>query len=350
MLRFGCLLVLLYAFVLSACFSDMSTAYDANGEALRIINVYTDRHYPIDDSLYQAFTNQFGIKVNVVKGKSEDLLARIDKEGSATKADILFTSDVGRLHQAKKAGFFQPLPSFEALNILPSHLYDGEKYWVGVSKRSRVIVYHKERVNPNELSTYEDLVDEKWRGRIAVRSKGNVYNQSLLASIIAANGEEKALEWVKGMVENMYQSPKGNDRDQVNAVFTGKADLAIVNTYYLGQMLVSQDPIEREAAQSVGLFFPNQSDRGAHINVSGLGVLKASQRLEETQKFITYLLSSSVQQKFASTNFEYPVLPGVSKHEIVEAWGGFKSDAIPLALIGENNTKAIQLFDKGGWK
>lgn len=336
--------------ILTACFSNSGSDVQRDGEVQKVVNVYTDRHYPIDDSIYAAFQKEFGVQVNVVKGKSEDLLARIDKEGTASKADILFTSDVGRLHQAKSAGFFMPLPELNNLVNIPVHLYDVDKHWVGISKRSRVIVYHKERVSPEELSTYEDLTDEKWKGRIAVRAKENVYNQSLLASIIVANGEEKALEWVKGMVANMYQDPKGNDRDQVLAVFMGKADVAIVNTYYIGQMLTSSNSIEQEAANAVSIFFPNQEGRGAHVNVSGLGVLNSAKNLAEAQLLIDYLLSHEVQKQIAMDNFEYPVLSGVPTNEIVQSWGEFKSDSVALSEIGANNTLAIQLFDKGGWK
>jgi iron(III) transport system substrate-binding protein len=318
--------------------------------AKKVINIYTDRHYPIDDSIYGLFEKKYGVQVNVVKGKSEDLLERISKEGISTKADILFTSDVGRLHQAKVAGLFQALPTLENMSQLQSHLYDVDKHWVGVSKRSRVIVYHKDRVTRDDLSTYEDLIHSRWKGRIAVRSKGNVYNQSLLASLIVANGEEEALNWVQGIVVNMYQDPKGNDRDQVKAVFMGKADVGIVNTYYIGQMLTSSDPVEREAGNSVGVFFPNQDGRGAHINVSGLGMLKAAKHTEEAKLLIDFLLSKEVQNLYVQNNFEYSVLEDVAPNELVSAWGSFKSDTVLLSQIGENNTEAIKLFDKGGWK
>ena len=337
--------IILFAF--SSCFMDASSDSDFGD---KVVNIYTDRHYPLDDTLYANFEKEFGIKVNVVKGNSEDLLSRIAKEGKDTKADLLITADVGRLVQAKQAGFFQAIDSFDELKDVDNHLFDEEGYWFGLTKRARVIVYAKDRVSINDLSTYEDLTHSKWEGKIAIRSKNNVYNQSLLASIIAANGEEKALEWVKGIVNNFYQSPSGNDRDQVKAIYMGKADLAIVNTYYIGKMLTSDDVEEQNAAQSIGLFYPNQSDRGAHINVSGAGVLSSAKNTENAVRLIQFLLRPSVQQQFAELNFEFPVHKNVSSSELVSAWGTFKEDQIALSKIGELNTLAIKLFDKGGWK
>lgn len=340
--------------LVGSCFSDQTESVTSDSvekdEEVKIVNVYSDRHYPVDDSIYARFEREFGIQVNLVKGKSEDLLSRIEKEGGATKADLLITADVGRLHQAKDAGFFQPVSLGDALANVPSYLYDEEGYWFGLTKRARVIVYSKERVKEGEIKNYEDLVDDQWKGRIAVRSKGNIYNQSLLASIIAANGEEVALEWVKGVVDNMYQSPKGNDRDQVKAVYAGKADLAIVNTYYIGKLMNSEDELERAAAQSVQVLYPNQENRGAHINVSGLGVLKASKNVEAAKKLIAFLLTPEIQEIYAKENYEFPVVKNVSASEDVLSWGSFKEDEVDLGKLGALNSTAIKVFDKGGWK
>ncbi len=334
---------------LTGCFQDRGNS-NANDDVYDILNIYSDRHYPVDDTIYKMFENATGVKINLVKGKSEDLLARLQKESQATKADLLITADVGRLHQAKSAGFFQSVDISPALQYIPSYLYDEEGYWFGLTKRARVIVYAKERVEDYEIRDYEDLTHENWKGRIAVRSKENIYNQSLLASIIAANGEEEAINWVKGVVENMYQSPKGNDRDQVKAIFAGKADLAIINTYYLGQMHHSEDPLERKAAESVKVLYPNQLGRGAHINVSGAGVLKASKRKELAQQLIAFLLSPEIQELYAKENFEFPVHENVQTSQEVLSWGAFHEDQIELSKIGSLNATAIKVFDKGGWK
>lgn len=342
--------LLLVGLIVSSCFSDSEVSKEEVDDFEEVINIYSDRHYPIDDTIYKRFEESYNIKVNLVKGKSEDLLARVEKEGDATKADLLITADVGRLYQAKAAGLFQAIDAPQGIEKVSDYLYDQEGYWYGITKRARVIVYDPTKIEKNELSTYEDLANEDWKGRIAVRSKGNIYNQSLLASIIAANGEEKALEWVKGVVDNMARAPKGNDRDQIKFVYAGKADLAIVNTYYLGKMLFSDDPVERVAGSEMEIFFPNQDGRGAHINVSGVGVLKASDNVDAARKLIAYLLTPEIQELYAQANFEFPVVDGVKLHETVESWGQFKEDTVQLNTIGKNNTLAIKLFDKGGWK
>ena len=334
----------------NSCFFDENTSITDQGTSGETINIYSDRHYPIDDTIYRTFERLHGIKINLVKGKSEDLLARLDKEDKATKADLLITSDVGRLIQAKNAGFFQPLPALEGEKLLAKKLVDNDRMWIGLTKRARVIVYHKERVDPAELSTYEDLSNDNWKGRIAVRSKENIYNQSLLASIIAHVGEEAALDWVKGVVQNMSRPPKGNDRDQIKQVHSGAADIAIVNTYYLGRMIHSEDQGEVEAAQNVNVFYPNQEGRGTHINVSGVGFIKWSKKTKLVQEFVDFLLSEEIQKHYANANFEFPVHPNVETNTTVKSWGKFKEDDLALTKIGELNTLAIKTFDKGGWR
>jgi iron(III) transport system substrate-binding protein len=339
---------LLLVLILSSCFQDSQDR--ENISLTREVNLYTDRHYPIDDSIFRLFEREHGIRVNVVKGDAQELLARLDKEGASSKADILITTDIARIYQAKEYGFFQPIEMGEALSAIPSHLYDEENMWFGLTKRARIIVVSKDRVTEDELLNYEDLADPKYRGRIAMRSKENVYNQSMMASIIAAIGEEEALNWVKGVVANLYQSPKGNDRDQVKAIFAGQADASVVNTYYLGKMMTSDDPLEVEAVNSVRIVFPNQSSRGTHINVSGAGVLKHAANKEEAQTLLTFLLSQEIQQIYADGNFEYPVLQSAVSSEIVRSMGDFKEDELSLNRLGALNTTAIQLFDRGGWK
>jgi iron(III) transport system substrate-binding protein len=345
---------ILFIFLFSGCFFDENEAVTETDteteEVVKTINIYSDRHYPIDDTIYNTFERLHGVRVNLVKGKSEDLLARIEKEAKATEADLLITSDAGRLVQAKNAGFFQELPALENETFLPKQLIDTDRMWIGLTKRARVIVYHKDRVDSSDLSTYEDLINEKWNGKISVRSKENIYNQSLLASIIAHNGEEKALEWVKGVVANMSREPKGNDRDQIKQVHSGAADVAIVNTYYVGKMINSDDEGEREAIQNIGVFYPNQEGRGAHINVSGVGFIKWSEKTDLVQKFVNFLLSEQMQKHYANANYEFPAHKDVEINETIAKWGSFKEDDIPLTKIGELNTQAIKTFDKGGWK
>lgn len=314
------------------------------------INIYTHRHYDVDQQLFEQFTEATGIEVNVVKAKADQLIERLKSEGEGSPADLLFTVDIGRLHKAKTEGLLQPVDSPILEANIPSHLRDDDNHWFGLTKRARVIVYHKDRVDPSELSSYEALVDPKWQGRLVIRSSGNIYNQSLMASLIAANGAKASLEWAEGVVANMARRPKGNDRDQVKAIAAGLADIAVVNTYYIGLLLNSENPEEVEAGRQVKVFFPNQKDRGTHINVSGVGLTKGAPNAENAIKLIEFLSGPEAQQLFAEANYEYPVLPGVATADTVAQWGTFKEDKVPLSSLGEKNAEAVMLFDHAGWK
>ena len=342
------LYLLLVVVAFFSCKNDKKSTKDAS--TLKEINVYTHRHYESDQELFKAFEEESGIKVNVINASADELIQKMVLEGEQSPADVLITVDAGRLHRAKAKNLLQPITNSKIDSIVPSHLKDKENYWFGLTKRARVIVYAKDRVDPMELSSYENLVDEKWKNKIVVRSSSNIYNQSLMASIIANDGEDAAKMWAEALVKNMSRSPKGNDRDQVKAVAGGEADLAIVNTYYIGKMLNSKDQAELDAAQSVEVFFPNQEDRGTHINVSGIGVAKYAPNQEAAIQFITYLLNEKSQKIFASSNYEYPVNPNVENAEVLKSWGSFKEDQLNLSKLGELNKKAVILFDEAGWK
>jgi len=314
------------------------------------INVYTHRHYATDKKLNEMFTKETGIKVKIVKGKSSQLLKRLEIEGEYSPADILVTVDAGRLQIAKTKGLLQSISSDKLNNAIPSHLRDPDGMWYGLTKRARVIVYSKERVDPKELSTYEDLANPKWKGKIAIRSSNNVYNQSLLASLIAHNGEAKSEEWAKGVVANLARKPKGNDKDQAKAIAAGIADIAVMNTYYIGRMANSKDLAEKEITDMIGVFFPNQDDRGTHVNISGVGVAKYSKNKENAIKYIEFLASKKAQTIYAQANYEYPVLEGVDSSTLVKSWGTFKEDSLPMNTLGELNSKAVKTFDKAGWR
>lgn len=315
------------------------------------INVYTHRHYATDKKLNEMFTKETGIKVKIVKGKSSQLLKRLEIEGEYSPADVLVTVDAGRLEIAKSKGLLQSITSEKLNKAIPEHLRDPDGMWYGLTKRARVIVYSKDRVDPKELSTYEDLANPKWKGRIAIRSSNNVYNQSLLASIIAHDGEEKALEWANAVVENLARKPKGNDKDQAKAIAAGIADIAIMNTYYIGRMAANnKDLSEQEISKQIGIFFPNQDGRGTHINISGIGVAKYSKNKENAIKYIEFLASKKAQAIYVQENFEYPVLEGVKPSELIESWGKFKEDSLPMNTLGELNSKAVKVFDKAGWR
>lgn len=314
------------------------------------VNVYTHRHYKADQELFAQFEKESGIKVNVVNAKADELIQKMTIEGEQSPADVLITVDAGRLVRAKDKGLLQSATSEFLNNTIPSHLKDVDNNWFALTKRARVMVYNPEKVKENELSSYEDLTNEKWNKRVLIRSSGNIYNQSLLASIIANLGEEKAETWAKGIVANMARSPKGNDRDQVKAVVAGEGDVAIVNTYYIGKLLNSKDPEEVKAGKGIKIFFPNQEGRGTHINVSGAGVAKYAPNKENAIKFIEFLASEKAQKVFAKANYEYPVNTKIAPSDLLASWGTFKEDGLSLTQLGKNNKKAVLTFDRAGWK
>jgi iron(III) transport system substrate-binding protein len=314
------------------------------------INVYSARKTQLIKPLLDKFTDQTGIEVNLITSKADALLKRLKSEGTDSPADVLITTDAGRLHRAKEAGVLKAEISADALNRVPANLQDKEGYWIGLTTRSRVIVYAKDAIDPKELSTYEDLTDPKWENRICIRSSNNIYNQSLVASMISHLGEEATQNWANAFVKNFARKPQGGDRDQVKAVAAGKCDLAVVNTYYLGKMLNGKDESQKRAAQRVDVFWPNQNDRGAHINVSGIGITKSSKNTASANKLINFMLSEESQAWYAETNSEYPVLEGVPVSETLKSWGKFKSDSLNLSKLGELNAKAVKIMDRAGWR
>lgn len=314
------------------------------------VNVYSHRHYATDKKLNKMFTKQTGIKVNIVKGKAAQLIKRLEIEGEYSPADVLTTVDAGRLEMAKSKDLLQPINSLVLNKNIPSHLRDPDGMWYGLTKRARVIVYNKDKVDPKELSTYEDLSNPKWKGKVAIRSSNNVYNQSLLASLVAHNGEDAALNWSKGLVDNFARTPKGNDRDQAKAIVAGIGDIAVMNTYYIGRMANSKDKADRKIAEKIGVFFPNQNDRGTHVNISGAGVTKYSKNKQNAIKYIEFLSSKQAQIIYAQANYEYPVLKGVKSSKLVESWGEFKEDSLGMDQLGKLNSQAVRIFDKAGWR
>ena len=314
------------------------------------INVYTHRHYDSDKILFKKFTDITGIEVNVIKGSADQLIQRLQSEGSNSPADILLTVDAGRLVRAKDMGLLEPVSSKILTKNVPEMMRDSQNHWFGLSVRARVIAYAKDRIEENELSTYEDLADPKWRGKIVVRSSNNIYNQSLLASLIKKNGSKKALKWARSVRKNMARKPRGNDRDQARAVASGVADLAIINTYYLGLLANSSDKADREVAEKLNIFFPNQNGRGTHINVSGAAVTKSSKNKKEAIKFLEFLTEKDNQRIFSEANYEYPLDYNNSKSKIHLKWGRFKADSIDLSILGKNNAEAVKIFDLAGWE
>lgn len=314
------------------------------------ITLYTQRHYEFDESLHQRFTEKTGIKVNVVKAGADELIARLQEEGDNTAADLFMTADGAGLDRAAQAGLLQPMPEFEELQNVPENLKDPEGKWVAITQRARVLAYSKDRVKPEELSTYEDLADPKWRGRLSIRSSTNAYNQSLMTTLIAANGSEEALEWATAVRQNMARPPQGSDRDQIRAVAAGLADVALVNTYYVGLLEASEEQKDRDAAAAVKLFFPNQSNRGTHVNISGAGIVKGTEKANEAAQFLAFLLSDEIQALYPENTFEYPVVSSVEWSDRQKQWGSFKADAIPLSSMGKLTPEAVRLFNQAGWE
>lgn len=315
-----------------------------------VVNVYTHRHYKADDQLFADFTEATGIKVNIVNASADELIQRLETEGENSNADILITVDAGRLYRAQSKGLLQPIKSEIAESNIPAKFRDKDGNWFGITYRSRIIAYAKDRVNPDSITRYEDLARPEWQGKILTRSSEHVYNQSLLASMIIANGEDEAKEWAQNVLNNMARSPKGSDKDQIKAVAAGEGDIAIVNTYYIGLMLNDKNEEERKAGESVGVIFPNQNDRGAHVNISGIGVTKFAPHKENAIKLIEFLSGEDAQQTLANLNYEYPVNPKATKASVLQEWGDFKADDADFHRIGELNSKAVKIFDEVGWK
>ncbi|MGM0519658.1 MAG: Fe(3+) ABC transporter substrate-binding protein [Campylobacterota bacterium] len=314
------------------------------------VNVYSHRHYDTDKELFKMFEEKTGVKVNVVKAKASALIKRIESEGTKSPADVLITVDAGRLYQAKQKDILQPIKSNYLLETIPKNLRDKDNQWFALTKRARVAVVRKDSNIDEKLSTYEELADPKFKGQIMVRSSNNIYNQSLMAAMIAHHGEEYALKWAKGVVANMTTSPKGNDRYQVKAVANKIGSIAIANTYYVGKMVHNKDASQRESVKKVKIVFPEFKNGGTHINVSGAGVAKYAPNKDNAIKFIEFLASKDAQKLFAKGNYEYPVLDSVEPSKLVSSWGQFKDDNISINILGQNNEAAVKVFDKAGWK
>jgi len=315
------------------------------------VNVYSGRKEKLIKPLLDRFTAETGIKTNLVTAKADKLLTRLKNEGRNTPADVFITVDAGRLYRAKQAGVLASVESLALNSAVPAHLRDPEGQWVGLSQRARVIFYAKDRVKPEQLSTYEDLASDKWKRKICIRGSGNIYNQSLVASLIASNGKDEAQQWSNKLVKNMAPPPKGGDRDQIKAAAAGQCDIAIANTYYYGSMLTNKkDPSQVKAAESMAVFWPNQQSRGSHVNISGAGITKYAKNPVNALKLLEFLVNPESQKWYAEVNFEYPVSETAEISELVKSWGSFKSDKLNLDILGRNNAEAVRTMDRAGWK
>ena len=299
-------------------------------------------------ALYEIFTEQTGVAVNLIEGGSDALIERIVNEGEFTPADLLITVDAGRLWRAHQRGVFQPIESEVLESRVPMHLREADGHWFGLSKRARVIVYRKDKALPMQVTRYEDLSNDALKGLICMRSSANIYNLSLMASLIDVQGTDVAKKWASGVVANFARDPQGNDTSNVMAVFNGECGLTIANTYYLGRFLASDDAKDSEIARSLQVVFPNQDDRGTHVNISGAGVTKHAPNRDNAIQFLEYLTGDFAQKLFAAGNNEYPVVGKATG--AITALGVFKEDEIHAHRLGENQAAAVRVYDLAGWR
>ncbi|GAC28411.1 Fe(3+) ABC transporter substrate-binding protein [Brumicola pallidula] len=314
------------------------------------VNVYSARKEALIKPILDDFSNQTGIKVNLITGDADALISRIKSEGQFSPADVLISADVGRLVRAKQLGITQANADEVIITNVPAYLRDEELHWTALTLRARPIMYAKDRVDPASLSTMQALTNKEWKNRICIRSSNNIYNQSMISGMIQTQGEAKTLDWAKGLVANFARTPKGGDRDQIKAVVAGECDVAIANTYYLAGMLNADDEATRKTAQQVAVFWPDQDTIGTHVNISGVSIAKYASNLDAAKTLIRFMLTDEAQVWYAETNHEYPVKAGIKWSQTLQDMGTFKAQEVSLAKVGETNAKALMLMDKAGWR
>ena len=327
-------------FICASLFILVSCAYEPADE----LTIYTSRQPQLIEPIVEKFSLETGIKVNFLSGNAQELMERIDVEGDNSPADIFMTVDAGVLWQAAERDIFSSTNSKILEENIPSYLRDPENKWFGLSKRARTIVYSNDQFNDNDFSTYEDLADPKWKGKLCLRTSKKVYNRSLMASMIDTYGFEKAKEVVTGWISNLATEVFSNDTNALKAVSSGQCGLTIVNTYYLARLL--DDP----QYNNLTLFWANQNDRGVHINISGAGIVKTSKNKEAATLLLEYLSSEEAQDFYASANKEYPVLAGAMVHESIKDWGEFTEDNINVGKLGTLQKEAVFLAQEVGYK
>ena len=336
----------LSAIAVAAAFST------AAGAQQQEVNLYTARHYQTDEALYDNFTKQTGIRVNRIEGKEDGLVERMRNEGANSPADVFMTVDAGRLWLAEEAGLLQPVSSAVLEQRIPEHLRHPEGKWFGFSTRARAIFVNKDVVKPGAIDSYEDLADPKWKGKVCIRSSSNIYNLSLMASLIEQWGEAKAEEWAKGVVANFGRAPAGGDTDQLKAAASGECAIALSNHYYYVRLLKSAKPEDKAVADKLAVVWPNQDGRGVHVNVSGAGVAANAPHKAAAVKFLEYLASDEAQGYFAEGNNEFPAVPGETQNPALRqiAGKGFKVDPVNVSVYGKNQAKAQMVYDRAGWR
>lgn len=318
--------------------------------AAEVLNVYSHRHYEVDQQINKLFTKKTGVEVKTVNAEADQLIERLKSEGANSPADLLITVDAGRMQRAKTDGLLQPVKSEILEESTPEKLRDPDGHWFPYTVRARVILTAADRVKAGEIKDYENLAKPEWKGRVLIRSSSSSYNQSLAASMISAHGEEKATAWAKGVASNFARPPQGGDRDQIKAVAAGLADVCVSNTYYFGLLLNSPDAAERAAAEKMRLVFPNQDGRGTHVNVSAAGITRHAKNVENAKAFLEFLVTPEVQKLIAAGSYEYPISMDFTLSPTHQKWGEFKMDSETFPKMGEDQAKTSRLFDAAGWK
>jgi iron(III) transport system substrate-binding protein len=316
-----------------------------------VLNLYTARHYSTDEALYTNFTKTTGIKLNRIEGGEDALFERIRAEGANSPADVFITVDIGRLWRAEQAGIFAPVRSVVLEARIPPHFRDPAGAWFGYSARARMIVYDKSEVKPGDINDYEDLADPRWHRKVCVRSSGHPYMLSLVASLMVHNGEANTETWAKGLVANLARPPKGGDTDQMLGVAAGQCSIALVNQYYFVRLMRSTKPEDRAAVAKLGVVWPNQKNRGTHMNISGGGMLKHAPHGDAAIKFLEYLASDQAQSYFADGNNEWPTVPTAKiNNPALQSLGVFKQDTLAIARIGAQQSGAQKIADRAGYR
>ena len=317
----------------------------------KVLNLYSARHYNTDEALYSNFTKATGIRINRIEAGDEALLERLANEGANSPADVVLLVDAARLAKAQQAGLFKPVQSQVLASRIPAHLRAPDGSWYAFSTRARVIVYDKASVKPQDADTYEELADPRNKGKVCTRSGSHPYQLSLAASMIAHLGEAKAEAWARGVVANMARPPRGGDTDQIKGVATGECGIALSNSYYVARLMRSEKPEDKEIMSKVGVLWPNQADRGTHVNISGGAVARSAKNLDAAQKFLEYLASDEAQAYFANGNNEWPVTKTADfRNPALEQLGPFKADTLPVDALLKNAATAQKIMDRAGYK
>lgn len=322
----------------------------ADAKAEGELNLYSSRHYDTDERLYSNFEEETGIKINRIEASADELIERIANEGDNSPADVLLTVDAGRLWRADQAGVLAPVESSVLEERIPESLQHPKNHWFGFSQRARMIFYAKDRVD-NPPQTYEALADPAYKGKVCTRSSSNIYMLSLMASIVAHAGEDAAKSWAEGMYANRARDPEGNDTAQLKGLVSGQCDIVVANSYYFARAIRKDvEGLSEAERANIGWVFPNQGDRGSHVNISGGALVKSAPNKDNAIKFLEYLASDAAQEYFAAGNDEFPVVEGVSFSASVQELGDFKRDTLNLSALGENQTAAQKLYDEVGYQ